>query len=179
MNDDRELAILQVAEEMVRRGGYNSFSFRNIATQVGIKSSSVHYHFSTKEDLGVAVAKYYTDKFLATLGSPQELVAAAKDPVKVYIKAFRQELHADNGMCLCGMLGAETSSLPKRVLEETRQFFTRNIDWLEEAYSAVGQKSNCRNKAIQTISLLEGAMLTSHVLSDAKAFDIATKLLDR
>jgi len=61
MSNAREHAILEVAQEMVRQGGYNNFSFRNIATAVGIKSSSVHYHFSTKEDLGVAVAKYYTE----------------------------------------------------------------------------------------------------------------------
>ena len=56
--EKKEQAILKITEEMVRRGGYNGFSFREIAKQVGIKSSSVHYHFPTKEDLGVAVAKY-------------------------------------------------------------------------------------------------------------------------
>lgn len=179
MTDDRELAILQVAEDMVRQGGYNSFSFRNIAKKVGIKSSSVHYHFSTKEDLGVALAKYYTDNFLKALGSPTELVEAGKDPIKFYIKTFRQELRDDNGMCLCGMLGAETDILPKSVMAETRQFFTRNIEWLEDAYRAKGDKTNSKNKAIQTISLLEGAMVTSNALGDIKAFDTAAKLLEK
>ena len=68
MKQDKELAILETTEEMVRQGGYNSFSFRNIASVVGIKSSSVHYYFNTKEDLGVAVTKFYTDKFLNALG---------------------------------------------------------------------------------------------------------------
>ncbi|MEM7678447.1 MAG: TetR/AcrR family transcriptional regulator, partial [Myxococcota bacterium] len=67
-------AILKAAEEMVRQGGYNAFSFRAIADVVGIKSSSVHYYFPTKEDLGVAVAKYYTHRFIESLGEPHALI---------------------------------------------------------------------------------------------------------
>ena len=52
--------ILDVATRMVREGGYNHFSFREIANEVGIKSSSVHYYFPTKADLGAAlVTNFY------------------------------------------------------------------------------------------------------------------------
>ena len=49
-------ALLKVAEDKVRKGGYNNFSFREIANEVGIKSASVHYHFKTKADLGAEPA---------------------------------------------------------------------------------------------------------------------------
>jgi len=123
MSNAKEHAILEVAQEMVRQGGYNNFSFRNIATAVGIKSSSVHYHFSTKEDLGVAVAKYYTDKFLTALGDPADIIAAKKNPVSSYINAFRSALEEDKGMCLCGILGAEAEILPARVTARRNQTF--------------------------------------------------------
>jgi len=132
---------------MVRQGGYNSFSFRSIATAVGIKSSSVHYHFSTKEDLGVAVAKFYTDNFMNMLGDPADMLALKRDPIEQYTKIFRNEVREGNGMCLCGMLGAESKILPERVMIETRQFFQRNIEWLENAYIQTSQSTHgCRSQ---------------------------------
>lgn len=123
---------------MIRQGGYNCFSFRNIATVIGIKSSSVHYHFATKEGLIVAVTKHYTEKFLTALGEPSELIAEGIDPLNTYVSAFRDELVADQGMCLCGVLGAEANELSELILEEARTFFKLNIEWLERAYQLKG-----------------------------------------
>ncbi len=53
-------AILNAAENKARLGGYNNFSFRELANEVGIKSASVHYHFPTKADLGAELVKRYT-----------------------------------------------------------------------------------------------------------------------
>jgi len=43
--------ILTVAEGLIQSQGYNTFSYRDIANQVGVKTSSIHYHFPTKADL--------------------------------------------------------------------------------------------------------------------------------
>jgi len=169
--------ILKAAEKMVREGGYNAFSFRDIAKAVGIKSSSVHYHFPTKADLGAAVAKYYTEKFLQCIGQPDALVATKKDPIKVYIKAFKDALTEDKRMCLCGLLGAEIDGLPPEVAVQTKAFFEKNIDWLTQAYTLKNGKAGAKDKAVQTLALLEGAMITSNVLNDAKSFDVAANIL--
>jgi len=168
-----EQKILEAAERMVREGGYNAFSFREIAKEVGIKSSSVHYHFPTKADLGAAVAVYYTDKFFKHIGEIDDLALDKKDPIKVYVQAFKNALTNDKRMCLCGMLGAEINGLPPAVAEQTKIFFERNIKWLTKAY-ALKDKRGAKDKAIETLALLEGAMILSNVLGNAKAFDKAT-----
>lgn len=178
MNQDKETAILEITEEMVRQGGYNSFSFRNIATAIGIKSSSVHYHFSTKEDLGVAVTQYYTTKFLQALGEPNIHQAKGENPVQFYIAAFRNALAENKGMCLCGMLGAEADGLPDRVVNEICAFFDKNLEWLKRAYHEIGLTDQSEQRAIQTISLLQGAMILSNANdSNLDFFDAATLLL--
>jgi len=174
---ENESAILDAAEEMVREGGYNGFSFRSIADVVGIKSSSVHYYYRTKEDLGAAVAKYYTDRFISSLGEPSDLIAAQINPISKYVSAFRSALINDKRMCLCGMLGAEAGGLPEAVVRETRNFFIRNISWLTEVYSADHDEETARAKAIQALALLEGAMIASNVLDDITTFDQAASLL--
>jgi TetR/AcrR family transcriptional repressor of nem operon len=40
---DVKTAIMDAAERRMQRGGFGGFSFREIAADVGIKSSSVHY----------------------------------------------------------------------------------------------------------------------------------------
>jgi TetR/AcrR family transcriptional repressor of nem operon len=177
--ENKEAEILKAAESMVREGGYNSFSFRDIATAVGVKSSSVHYHFPTKADLGAAVAKHYTNKFLSSLGDPAQLIGDGKDPIKVYVGAFRDALVKDKRMCLCGILGAEIDGLPSKVSVQTKIFFERNIEWLTTAYSSKGSTPCAEIKAMQTLSLLEGAMITSNVLTDIDVFDKIVELLNQ
>lgn len=158
-------AILKVAERLVRHGGYAAFSFREIATEIGIKSSSVHYYYPTKEDLGAALAKSYTDDFLNQLGDPVDLMAAGKDPISIYGNGFKEALQKDKKMCLCGQLGAESSVLPPKVVQETQAFFSRNIEWLTRAYAA---KNTPRpeQSALRSLALLEGAMMISVALDD-------------
>ena len=104
-------ALLKAAENKVRLGGYSNFSFRELASEVGIKSASVHYHFPTKADLGAELAHQYTNSFLAALGEPNDLKASGKNPINVYTQLFRSALVTDRKMCLCGLLGAESDSL--------------------------------------------------------------------
>jgi len=59
--------ILSAAEKRVRTVGFNAVSFRDLANDVGVKSSSVHYHFPQKEDLGEQLVKRYSERFQARL----------------------------------------------------------------------------------------------------------------
>ncbi|MDP2026901.1 TetR/AcrR family transcriptional regulator [Sulfuriferula sp.] len=40
---------------MVQRRGFNDFSYADIANEVGIRKASLHHHFPTKTDLGLAL----------------------------------------------------------------------------------------------------------------------------
>lgn len=166
--------LLKVAEHKVRTGGYNNFSFRELATEVGIKSASVHYHFPTKADLGAELARQYTDMFMLALGDAASLVSEGKNPIDVYKAQFRRALVSDKKMCLCGLLGAETDGLPDKVREETKRFFERNLTWLEQAYSVI-DTADARHHAARTLAVLEGAMMVSITLDDPSVFDLATE----
>jgi TetR/AcrR family transcriptional repressor of nem operon len=160
-------AIMDAAERRIREAGYGGFSFRDIAAEVGVKSSSVHYHFPTKEALATAVAARYTDRFAEAVA--QE-VTDEGDPVEAWRKAFRRALHADGKMCLCGSLAATAGDLSLEVAGQVRRFFELGVENL-----VAGGLS--RERAMQVIATLEGAMLLANVLGDTKAFDEATGTL--
>lgn len=160
-------AIMDAAERRIREAGYSGFSFREIAADVGVKSASVHYHFPTKEALAVAVARRYTDRFAEAIDEQARTGAA---PIAVWRQVFRQALLGDGRMCLCGALGSAAADLPDGVVAEARRFFTLGIDRLIEAGLS-------RDKAMQVLATLEGAMLMASALGDATAFDRATASL--
>ena len=84
--NDIATAILDAAERRMRIGGFGGFSHREIAAEVGVKSSSVHYHFPTKDKLAAAAVRRYTKwtSDLCDRGSATE-----PDPVKVWSTVFR------------------------------------------------------------------------------------------
>ncbi|MEM1155584.1 MAG: TetR/AcrR family transcriptional regulator [Pseudomonadota bacterium] len=172
---DKATEILDIAERMARQGGYGGFSFREIAKEAGVKSASVHYHFPTKEDLGIALANRYTEQFLESLGNPSDF-ASPQDALEHYHNHFRKALTEDGLMCLCGMLGTQYLVLPDALRRETRLFFERNIDWLEGVYERAGEPATPqarREAAVKLIATLEGAMILAQTLDDNAYFESA------
>jgi TetR/AcrR family transcriptional regulator, transcriptional repressor for nem operon len=166
---DAAVAIMDAAERRIRLGGFNGFSFREIAADVGIKSSSVHYHFPTKENLAAAVIQRYTDEVAELI--EQEL-AKDPDPIRVWTRAFRGTLHSTERMCPCTVLGAASLDLPREVAAEVKRFFQMCLDKL----IARGLPSN---SAAEVLSTITGAMVVANALGDMTAYDRATRDLIR
>ena len=161
--------ILDVAEALVQTRGYNGFSFRDVAAAVGVKSSSVHYHFPTKADLGATLARRYRERFLEKLGDASGFGGDRQTPVRRYVGVFRDALIHDGRMCLCGMLGAEIQSLPPTVAAEVRDMFEQSVDWLADATG--GSAEEARTEALRITATVEGAMILSRTFEDPDLFD--------
>src|SRR5215470_5238625 len=136
--------ILDVAERMIRSAGYNAFSTRDVAEAVGIKAASVHYHFPTKAELGVAVTRRYTDRFLQKLGDPTKVKGDLREVISHYAGEFRRALRRDGKLCVCGVLGAEIGGLPADVGGHTRIFFEKNLEWLVAAMTPSSRTGGAR-----------------------------------
>lgn len=178
--------LVDVAEALIQRRGYNGFSYRDIAAEVGIRAASIHYHFPTKADLGVEVAARYTDRFMSRLGAAETKTDDASRLLATYVAMFKEALEDDRRMCLCGILAAEIVALPEAVATAAKQFFEANLDWLTRNMPRSGEggsphtKSTRRTLAAHFLASLEGAMIVSKGLDDPKLFDrIAAEALDR
>jgi len=131
MSEKRE-KIIESATRMIRTGGYNAFSFREIADEVGIKSSSVHHYFRRKEDLATVVARRYSDAFLAALGDPARF-ESPKLVIEHYSKIITNAFESSGRACLCGILSHESPMMPAPVVSEIASFVDKSIDWLTTA----------------------------------------------
>ncbi len=172
----RATEILDAAEGFARQTGYNGFSFRDIAAEIGIKSASVHYQFPTKGDLGAALARRYGERFFERLGPASDIAVPSHTLVERFVGQFRESLVEGDRMCLCGLFGAEISALPPEVGAEVAAFFERGIDWLDAAHARasrglVGQETPSRERALSLLATLEGALILARTLKDPEIFD--------
>ena len=47
---------------LIRSRGFNGFSYRDLAELVGVKTSSIHYYFPSKDDLVLEAVKEYSKR---------------------------------------------------------------------------------------------------------------------
>jgi TetR/AcrR family transcriptional regulator, transcriptional repressor for nem operon len=167
--NENAIAIMDAAERRMRIGGFNGFSFRDIANDVGVKSSSVHYHFPTKEALAAAVIRRYTEDVAKII---ERSFDKETDPVVVWTRAFRGTLQSKDRICPCAVLGAASRDLPREVAKEVQSFFTMCLDNLQS-------KGLSREKASELLATITGAMVVANALGDLTYYDRATQPLGR
>ena len=54
---DTKTKILDLAETLTQTKGFNGFSYIDLANEIGIKTSSIHYYFKAKDDLAAALVE--------------------------------------------------------------------------------------------------------------------------
>jgi len=170
--------ILDIAERLVQRRGFNGFSYADVAKELKITTASLHYHFAGKGALGQALINRYAERFMQALD-----VIDAKQPDAIAKLHAYADLYAGvlNGkrMCLCGMLAAEYQTLPKPMRDAVLQFFDENEVWLAKVASE-GRSEGTLNftgepldAARGLLSGLEGAMLVARPYDDVARFHSA------
>lgn len=172
-------AIIELAQASIAERGYASFSFRELADALGIKSASVHYHFPTKSDLGVAVASQYRAMFAKFLTTLDSKTLAPQQNIKEFVQVYRQEARNSLRMTVCIMLATEAKQLPEPVQQELALFYQFNIQWLKKQLSAMGLPAKTNNaRAKQIMAILQGGLIGAKAQNDMSYFNHAADLVE-
>lgn len=177
MEKDTTTRLLDAAEYRMRRGGYNSVSFRDLASDTDIKSSSVHYHYPKKEDLGVALIGRYTERFFDALMVASSKAQTPKEKLHAFRKVYRGALYEDKAVCLCGLLGAEMAGLLPSLVDGVTSFFEANVKWVSDALPDDLSKAEKYRRASTLVAAHQGAMMMAISSDDNKLFDTVTEFL--
>ena len=165
--------ILDIAERYTQTRGFNAFSYRDIQDELGIKTSSIHYHFATKHDLAIAMIERYLESYQAALGQIDDKHSKAVSKLQALGDVFI--LGAKQGkFCLCGMLAADILAMPNVVEQHLDQFFSLSEEWITHTLKqgiADGEISNLvnpKNAAAHFLAALEGGMLIARTRKQPK-----------
>lgn len=173
MGSNAKEEILAAAKKTAQARGYAGLNFRDLARDVGIKHASIYYHFPTKADLGVAVARRYWEDTKASLDG---ISARYPDPIESlrrYPDTFRKALETGNRMCLCSSMAAEYDDLPDPVKIEIHAFGEVNVVWLSRMLSEAGavQPKDVEQRAQAIFAAVAGAQLIARSRADIALFD--------
>jgi TetR/AcrR family transcriptional repressor of nem operon len=174
--------ILDAAEKLVQVRGFNAFSYADVSKAVGIQKASLHHHFATKTDLGVALVERYRRVFLEALAGIESEEDAAVDRLERYIGLYRTVLRKKR-MCMCGMLAADVATLPTPMRDSVAVFFAENESWLTRVIAAGTLQGELHfagtpaSMAAFIVSSLEGAMLVARGRGEPAHLDDVASLL--
>lgn len=150
--------IVDIADNLVRDKGYNAFSFKDIANEMGIKTASIHYHFPTKSDLGLAVIEVHFQRFEAMKS------ALENQPPLLKLEGFLSlysDIRAANKVCLVGSLATDLNTVDGNIKQELKLFSQMVLEWVTK----ILEEGKQQNEFQYTIS------------SRAKALMIITNIL--
>ena len=179
---DTKEHILTVAQKLVQQRGFNGFSYADIAEEVGIRKASLHHHFATKAELGVALLETYSAQLNNELLRISSLPVKADVKLNAYFDLFRGSLKAQC-MCLGGMMASDSLTLDGAMLPGLKRFFDQNTEWLTEILAdGKSQKvfvlvSSAADHARVLLASLEGALLIARATGDHETFDRTVSLL--
>jgi TetR/AcrR family transcriptional regulator, transcriptional repressor for nem operon len=173
--DTRE-AILDSAQRLVQERGFNGFSYADIAIEVGVRKASLHHHFATKTDLGLALIDRYVVNFGVALAALSAAKVKAETKLQRYVDLYRSTLVLGR-MCLCGMLATEATTLDPALAPQLKRFFDQQTDWLATVFKqgrAEGRMDFAGNVAEMSatfLATLQGALMMSRSTNDVTSFD--------
>lgn len=105
--------IVELARNNIQSIGYHSFNYKQISIQLNIKNASIHHHYPTKEDLGLAVVEKDKQDFLDMISRVAPLTATEK--VGVLLNMYRQFFNNGNKLCIIGAFGSAYLDIPEKI----------------------------------------------------------------
>lgn len=160
--------ILYLADNLIRKRGFNAISYTDIAVLMDMRNAAIHYHFPTKSDLGRAV-----------IGEEQRRVrdyrkqhadADGEHHFKHLIYTFYNRSQ-QSAVCLMGALTPEFATFDPEMQQALRQLCIDVQEWvaesLEKARSAgaLTFSGDAANRAALVISTLLASLLLARVES--------------
>lgn len=174
--------ILDVAERLVQTRGFNAFSYADVAEALGVRKASLHHHFATKGELGLALVERYRHDFLEALAAIEADAGGTGRQLERYAELYGAVLRRRR-MCLCGMLAADVATLPRAVRDSLAGYFAANEAWLERILERGRERGEIRfdgsaaSMAAFVVGTLEGAMLVARGSGKVEEFDSAARRL--
>jgi AcrR family transcriptional regulator len=169
--DDRTTRdhIVEAADQLFYRQGYEHTSFSDIADVVQISRGNFYYHFKTKDELLDAVID-------ARLGNTRKMLEQweleGKQPAD-RIRSFIHILIANRADikrygCPVGTLCTELSKLNHASQAEANKLFTLFRTWLRKQFTLLGREADADALAMHLLARSQGVATLANAFHDEK-----------
>jgi TetR/AcrR family transcriptional repressor of nem operon len=170
--------ILYLADQLIRRKGFNAFSYADIAGIMEIRNAAIHYHFPTKSDLGQAVVEREMERLRQyrrrTEGGP------GGEQLKGLVSAFYRNSQL-NYICLMGSLLPDFATFAPGMQEKIREMCLVVLDWMTDSLEKARGEGKLRfeGAAADRAALVVSTLLSSLLLVRALGEPVFPQMVDR
>jgi TetR/AcrR family transcriptional repressor of nem operon len=169
--------ILASAQRLITAGGYNGFSYADIAAVVGLRKASIHYHYPSKVDLVRALVQRYRRDAETGLADLEHHVPEPLELIQAYAGYWAKCIEDESiPFCICALLASELPALPKEVAVEVRAFFQSLSTWLTSVMKRGRQQGALKFsgpaqvEAEAFMATVHGAMLSARAYGKPAVF---------
>lgn len=175
--------LLEHTFDLIRKRGFNGFSYRDLAERVGVKTSSIHYYFPTKEDLALEAVNAYSERAARYLADIDPTLPPLQQAER-YLASWRRECGGQQ-VCLAGMLSTEALCLPPVVHRALQEFHRINESWLTALLDRAREQNGAdAQPAISSAALaqvlfaaLQNSLVSVRLFNQAERLEPAANLL--
>jgi TetR/AcrR family transcriptional repressor of nem operon len=171
--------ILAAARRFIVAGGYNGFSYADIAEAVGIRKASIHHHFPSKVDLVQTLVRRYREEAVTGMTELERNVPGPPELLRTYTSFWAQCIEdASRPICVCALLASELPALPPEVAEEVRAYFQFLSGWLTRVFERGAEQGTLtiaaapRVEAEAFMATVHGAMISARAYGDGSSFGV-------
>ena len=129
--------IFDPALDLFSKKGYDSVSVRTIASEVGIKESSIYNHYSSKKDILMSILNYFEEYFKGNpLDDENIRKLLEENPEEFYHQGsemFKQQIFEEKILKIMKLIFVQMYQI-----DEVKEFFLREIlGWSTDFWSDV------------------------------------------
>ena len=137
--------IFDTALDLFSKKGYDSVSVRTIASEVGIKESSIYNHYSSKKDILMSILNYFEEYFKGNpLDDENIRKLLEENPEEFYHQGsemFKQQIFEENILKIMKLIFVQMYQI-----DEVKEFFLREIlggstDFWSDVFEILIQKN--------------------------------------
>jgi TetR/AcrR family transcriptional regulator, transcriptional repressor for nem operon len=169
--------IINSAKQLIIIGGYNGFSYADIAEVVGIRKASIHHHFPSKVDLVRTLVVRYREEGKLAVAALEANSPNALSTLESYAGNWAQCIEdRSRSFCVCGLLASELPALPPNVAVEVTAFFRYLSTWLTSVFERGAQEGSiiltdtASVEAESFIACIYGAMFSARACGKPEIF---------
>lgn len=137
--------IFDTALDLFSKKGYDSVSVRTIASEVGIKESSIYNHYSSKKDILMSILNYFEEYFKGNpLDDENIRKLLEENPEEFYHQGsemFKQQIFEEKILKIIKLIFVQMYQI-----DEVKEFFLREIlggstDFWSDVFEILIQKN--------------------------------------
>jgi len=159
--------IVEVADRLFYRQGYERTSFAHIADAVRISRGNFYHHFRTKDeilDAVIALRLANTRKMLERWENEGQLPA---DRIRCFIMILISNQAKINLYgCPVGTLCTELAKMNHPSKAEANKLFTLFRDWLRRQFTLLGRRTDADELAMHLLARSQGIAILANAFQD-------------